>query len=264
MIHCRTRLLSIAVALTLLAGCKQDAAPAAGDTASSMQAAVEQASEGTASPTGDAPLQPGQSVQGTIEADVGKGTQRFRSLSTKVADDVGEQLDAKLGSGEGQRAIDDANRKLDQLGTGTQVSASDVRDIVGGMAGKTFHDSVVMPVEIIQSLQVTLKGNAADGGNLDLGLGFDDKTLALKDAKLSYRPKAAAMFDFYESEDVQVTIDRFERNADGSYAIAGSFAAKDLPASKMAKKLDAATLPSASGRFDFAALPIKEMPKFGK
>lgn len=264
MIHCRTRLLSIAVALTLLAGCKQDAAPAAGDTASSMQAAVEQASEGTASPTGDAPLQPGQSVQGTIEADVGKGTQRFRSLSTKVADDVGEQLDAKLGSGEGQRAIDDANRKLDQLGTGTQVSASDVRDIVGGMAGKTFHDSVVMPVEIIQSLQVTLKGNAADGGNLDLGLGFDDKTLALKDAKLSYRPKAAAMIDFYESEDVQVTIDRFERNADGSYAIAGSFAAKDLPASKMAKKLDAATLPSASGRFDFAALPIKEMPKFGK
>ena len=63
---------------------------------------------------------------------------------------------------------------------------------------------------------------------------------------------------------VQVTIDRFERNADGTYSIAGSFSAKDLPASSMAKKLPAKTLPSASGTFAFDALPLKEMPKFGK
>ena len=160
------------------------------------------------------------------------------------------------------KAIDDANRKLDKLGV--QVDAGDVRDIVGGMAGKTFHDSVVMQVDIIRSLQVTLKGNASDGSNLDLGLTFDDKKLSLTGTSLSYRPKATAMFDFYETKDVQVAIERFERNADGSYAIAGSFTAKNLPASKMAKKLDAATLPSASGRFDFTALPLKQMPKFGK
>ena len=61
-----------------------------------------------------------------------------------------------------------------------------------------------------------------------------------------------------------MTIERFERNADGTYAIAGTFEAKDLAASPMAKKLEAKTLPSASGRFDYAALPVKEMPKFGR
>ena len=261
---------SLAALLALgLIGCKQDAAPSAdaGTAANGMQAMVDQAAQDAqasgALASGDAPLKPGQSVQGSIEADVGNGTQSFRSLSTKVADDIAEQLDEKLGSGEGKAAIDDANRKLDKLGTGTQVSASDVRDIVGGMAGKTFHDSVVMQVDIINSLQVTLKGSASDGGNLDLGLTFDDKKLSLTGTSLSYRPKATAMFDFYETKDVQVAIERFERNADGSYAIAGSFTAKNLPASKMAKKLDAATLPSASGRFDFAALPLKQMPKFG-
>ena len=259
---------SLAALLALgLIGCKQDAAPSAdaGTAANGMQAMVDQAAQDAqasgALASGDAPLKPGQSVQGSIEADVGKGTQSFRSISTKVADDIGEQMDEKLATGEGRKAIDDANRKLDKLGV--QVDAGDVRDIVGGMAGKTFHDSVVMQVDIINSLQVTLKGSAGDGGNLDLGLTFDDKKLSLTGTSLSYRPKATAMFDFYETKDVQVAIERFERNADGSYAIAGSFTAKNLPASKMAKKLDAATLPSASGRFDFAALPLKQMPKFG-
>ena len=259
---------SLAALLALgLIGCKQDAAPSAdaGTAANGMQAMVDQAAQDAqasgALASGDAPLKPGQSVQGSIEADVGNGTQSFRSISTKVADDIGEQMDEKLATGEGRKAIDDANRKLDKLGV--QVDAGDVRDIVGGMAGKTFHDSVVMQVDIIHSLQVTLKGSASDGGNLDLGLTFDDKKLSLTGTSLSYRPKATAMFDFYETKDVQVAIERFERNADGSYAIAGSFTAKNLPASKMAKKLDAATLPSASGRFDFAALPLKQMPKFG-
>ena len=122
-------------------------------------------------------------------------------------------------------------------------------------------------MDIIKSLQVTLKGTAGDGGNLDLGITFDDKTLAMTGSSLNYRPKANAMFDFYEGkggEQVTVTIDRFERNADGTYAIAGRFSAKDLPASSMAKKLPAKTLPSASGTFAFDALPLKEMPKFGK
>lgn len=264
--------LGLAVLAVALAGCgKADDASANADSGSSMQAIVDEAAQDAADagalPDGDAPLKEGQSVQGTLQADVGNGMQAFRSLSTKVADDIGEQLDEKLGRSEGQEAIADANKKLEKLGTGMQVDAGDVREIVGDMAGKTFHDSQVLHVDIIKSLQVTLKGTAGDGGNLDLGITFDDKALAMTGSSLNYRPKANAMFDFYEGkggEQVTVTIDRFERNADGTYAIAGSFSAKDLPASSMAKKLPAKTLPSASGTFAFDALPLKEMPKFGK
>lgn len=264
--------LGLAVLAVALAGCgKADDASANADSGSSMQAIVDEAAQDAADagalPDGDAPLKEGQTVQGTLQADVGNGMQAFRSLSTKVADDIGEQLDEKLGRSEGQEAIADANKKLEKLGTGMKVDAGDVREIVGDMAGKTFHDSQVLHVDIIQSLQVTLKGTAGDGGNLDLGVTFDDKTLAMTGSSLNYRPKANAMFDFYEGkggEQVTVTIDRFERNADGTYAIAGSFSAKDLPASSMAKKLPAKTLPSASGTFAFDALPLKEMPKFGK
>lgn len=264
--------LGLAVLAVALAGCgKADDASANADSGSSMQAIVDEAAQDAADagalPDGDAPLKEGQTVQGTLQADVGNGMQAFRSLSTKVADDIGEQLDEKLGRSEGQEAIADANKKLEKLGTGMQVDAGDVREIVGDMAGKTFHDSQVLHVDIIKSLQVTLKGTAGDGGSLDLGITFDDQSLAMTGSSLNYRPKANAMFDFYEGkggEQVTVTIDRFERNADGTYAIAGSFSAKDLPASSMAKKLPAKTLPSASGTFAFEALPLKEMPKFGK
>ena len=261
--------MGLALVAATLVGCGKggDAVPATSGMQAIVEEAAKDADKAGALADGDAPLQEGQTVQGMIEADVGKGPQSFRSLSTKVADDIGEQLDAKLGRAEGQNAIADANRKLEKLGTGTQVSNDDVRDIIGGMAGKTFHDSEVRHVDIINSLQVTLKGTAGDGGNLDLGITFDDKTLAMTGSSLSYRPKATAMFDTYQGkgpEGVQVTIDRFERNADGTYAIAGSFSAKDLPASSMAKKLPSASLASASGTFSFDALPLKEMPKFGK
>src|SRR5690606_20121681 len=129
----------------------------------------------------------------------------------------------KLASGEGHKAIDDANRKLDKLGTGAQVSVNDVRDIVGGMAGKTFHEAQVRKVDILKQLQANLSGKAGDGGQLELDLGFDDATLALKEARLAYRPRAASMFDAYENKAVQVDIQRFERNADGTYALAGTF-----------------------------------------
>lgn len=262
--------LGLALVAVALAGCGSDTPSTPADTGTGMQAIVDEAAKDAADagalPNGDSPLKEGQTVQGTIEADVGNGTQSFRSLATKVADDIGEQLDEKLGRREGQEAIADANKKLEKLGTGTQVSSDDVRDFVGGMAGKTFHDSEVRQVDIIKKLQVTLKGTAGDGGNLDLGLTFDDKTLALTGSSLSYRPKANAMFDAYQAkgtDNVQVTIERFERNADGTYAIAGSFTAKDVPASTMAKKLPSASLPSASGRFEYASLPLKQMPKFG-
>ena len=76
----RTRLLLTLLPLALLAGCKNDAASAdPGKDVASMQevaeAAAQDATDAGAMPAGDAPLQPGQSVQGTLEADVGKGTQ---------------------------------------------------------------------------------------------------------------------------------------------------------------------------------------------
>ena len=264
--------LGLAMVAAALTGCgKGDDAASMRTPTSGMQAivdeAAQEASDAGALPDGDAPLKEGQTVQGTIQADVGNGTQSFRSLATKVADDIGEQLDEKLGRAEGQDAIADANKKLEKLGTGMKVDAGDVRDMVSGMAGKTFHDSEVRHVDIIKSLQVTLKGTAGDGGNLELSLTFDDKSLALTGSSLSYRPKPNAMFDSYQGkgeDTVQVTVERFERNADGTYAIAGSFTAKDVPASSLAKKLPSKTLPSASGTFSFDALPHKEMPKFGK
>ena len=267
--HHRNTALAAALSLALLAGCKQDTASPgnAGSTASGMQAVIDQVAQdgydAGAMPDGNAPLKPGQGVQGTIEADVGKGTQSFRSLSTKVADDIAEQVDEKLGTGEGRRAIDEANRKLEKMGTGAQVSAEDVRGIVGGLAGKTFFEAQLQKIDIINTLQAGLTGNANDGSQLTVNLGFDDASLAFNDASLTYRPKAASMFDFYESKDVQVTIDRFERNADGTYALVGSFTAGAVPASALSKNIKGQSLASVSGRFDYAALPVKDMPKFG-
>lgn len=269
MIHFGTRIRNmstLALLAAALAGCGkgEDAAGTGGGMRSMVDHAARDAAG--ALPDGEAPLKAGQTVQGVITADVGNGSQSFRSLATKVADDIGEQLDRTLGGSEGREAIDDANRKLEKLGAGTRVDAGDVRDIVGGMAGKTFHDSEVRHVDIIKSIQVTLKGTAGDGGNLDLGLTFDDEGLALTGTSLSYRPNAGRMFDFYQGkgmDNVQVTVKHFERNPDGTYRIAGSFAARDLPASPMAKKLPSASLPSAAGTFSFDALPLKQMPKFG-
>ncbi|MBK9669326.1 MAG: hypothetical protein IPO74_05055 [Thermomonas sp.] len=88
---------SLAVVVAALSACGNTSTTAPADTASGMQAAVEQAegdaqAAGAAS-TGDAPLKPGQTIQGSIEADVGNGTQSFRSLATKVADDIGAQVE---------------------------------------------------------------------------------------------------------------------------------------------------------------------------
>ena len=134
------------------------------------------------------------------------------------------------------------------------------------MAGKTFHDAEVRHIGIIKSLQVTLHGTASDGTALDLDLRFDENSLVLTSAKLNVRPKMKSVFDYFESTKAappDVQIERFQKNPDGSYAISGSFRAEDLPASRLAKELTGQILPQAQGRFDFAALPFKEMPKFG-
>lgn len=246
----------------MLAACgAQDSAPTSSSAAGGMREAIDAAAAKL--PPGDAPLQPGQSVQGAIEADVGKGTQSFRSLATKVADNIGEQMDEKLATGEGRKAIADANRSLEKSGIAQKVDAADVRDFIGGMAGKTFYDASVLQIDIIRELQASLSGQADDGTQLQLDIGFDDKTLALKSAKVTYRPKTKSVFDSYDSKNVQVIVERFERNADGTYALAGSFTARDVPASTLAKELKGKVLASVSGRFDYGSLPLKQMPKIG-
>jgi len=250
-------LLSAAGFLSLVA-CGNNTPPASADTGGAMRQAIDAVAANA--PANSQSLKPGQSVQGTIEADVGRGSQSFRSLSTKIAEDIGKQVDEKLASREGQRALDDANRTLSQSGIGQKADADQVRAIVASVAGKTLHDSDVRSVAILQSLLVSLKGTAADGSALDLGLQFDEASLTLSSANLSYRPDPKAMFELYQSaKDTRLDVDitRFEKNPDGSYAISGRFRAKDLPASKLAKKLAGTTLPHAEGSFDFTSLPLK-------
>ena len=250
-----------ALSLTvLLAACGE---PQPANTASPADAALKAAETAAANaPKAQAALQPGQSVQGMIEANVGKGMQSFRSLSTKVADNLDKQLEEKLGTGEGKRALNEANRTLRDSGIKQEVSADQVRDFIGGMAGKTFHDSMVQHIGMIGQLNVALNGTAADGTKLTLDLSFDDANMALKSASVTYQPDSRAMFDSFRSDDEappQMTIERFEKNADGSYALSGSFRAQNVPASKLAKKIKGQTLAGAEGRFAFETLPFREL-----
>lgn len=258
----RTIPFSLPLALLLAACGGQDSAS---NTTSTTGEAVRESAQVAAAkqPAADAPLKSNESIQGMFEADIGKGMQSFRSIATRMADDLAAQMEGSIAGSEGRKAIDDANRRLDAMGAGTKVSADDVRNLASSVAGQTFHDSSVLQIDIINRLQVNLNGKASDGGKLTLDLSFDDRSLALTEAKLSYRPANAGMFDAYASNAVQVNIERFARNEDGSYAMAGTFSAESLVAEKLSKNLQGKTLPGATGHFDFAALPLKSMPKFG-
>ncbi len=260
--------MTLALPCLLLAACGKS--PSATDTAATADGPIATITEAASSATSQPPdagqaLQPGQSVQGTIEADVGKGPQVFRSLSTKLADDLDKQVAAKMeGNDKAQAALDDGNAKLKELGTDVRVSADDVKEFVGGLAGKTIHDSQVMHVGIIKRQSVNIEGRAADGSKVQLSLNFDDQSLAFQDASFSYQPDPRSIMDRFGSDSPEVTIERFEKNADGSFALAGSFRATNVPAAIIAKKLKGKTLATASGTFAFDALPAKEMPKFGR
>lgn len=246
--------------ITLLAGCGGTAAPIAETPGAPVHAAADATKEAT--PTSPTALKPGQSVQGSIEADIGKGSQAFRSLSTRVADDIGRQVDAGLAAGKGERALADANRRLAESGVQARVDADQVRDLVESMAGKTFHDSSIQHLDITRSLNVALNGTAEDGAKVTVNLRFDDTTEAFQQASVSYQPAGHSAFDRYETRSklpVEVAIEQFEKNADGSYALVGSFRADNVPAAGTAKNLAQPTLASIHGRFRFDALPVREL-----
>lgn len=255
----RCQLLAFAL-IPLFAACGEKTASDASTAGTPVQAATE-AAAATASNNASA-LQPGQSVQGMIDADIGKGMRAFRSLSTKVAEDIGQQVDAGLESGKGERALADANRRLAQTGAQARVSADDVRNMVGSMAGKTFHDSAIRHTAIIKSLNASLAGTASDGARVSIELRFDDASETLQEASLSYQPAGQSAFNTYQTtkqEPVQVKIERFARNADGSYTLIGSFHAENVPPGSLSKKLAGTTLAAISGRFTFEALPAKDL-----
>ena len=252
-------LLALAL-MPLLAACGDTSNPTTTTPDTAAQAIAE--ASGAAATGSATTLQPGQRLQGLIEADAGNGMQAFRSLSTTVADDIGQQVESGLASGTGKRALSDANRRLAQSGVPTRVDADDVRGLVGSMAGKTFHDSSILHVGMTGSLNVGLNGTADDGAKLSVDLRFDDTSGQFQDASLSYQPVGKSAFNRYQTTKqapVQVTIERFEKNADGSYALAGSFRADAVPAGRMAKALAGTTLASVHGRFAFDALPAKKL-----
>lgn len=261
-------LLAASLSLALLAGCKQDAATpgTAGDaanTASGMQAAVEQA-EGDAQAAlpevaGDAPLKPGQRVQGTIQLDIGQGPASYRSLATKVDDDLGKKTAERLGSSAGQDDLANAKAKV---GGGANVSSKDIQELADAFAGKTLYTSEMRSLSIIHQRQLELAGIAADGRRTTLTISFPMDSDTPTGAKLEFVPDGKKRMQAFESdrnanETVQVTLDRFEHVNDDTLSIAGSFKADTLSPTILAKDLAGQTITGASGTFDFTEVHVR-------
>ena len=255
----------LAVVAAVLAGCgKGDDAASTAMPASGMQALVEQA-EADANAAGamgasDAPLKPGERVQGTIQLDIGDGAASFRSLATKIADDLGKQTAERMGSASGQKDLADANAKIG--GGKTNVTAQDVQDLANAFAGKTIYTSEMHSLSIIKQRQVGLVGIAADGRRVTLTIAFPLDSDTPTGAKLEYTPNGKKQMQSFESnrkadDSVQVTLERFERIDDDTLSIAGSFKADTLSPGILAKDLAGQEVVGASGSFDFAEVNIR-------
>src|SRR5690606_4903796 len=139
----RLSLLAASLSLVLLAGCTQDAST--GDVASDasnqatdpLTAAAESAAQATdAGQASATSLKPNERVQGTIQFDMGNGPVSYRSIATKLDENLGRKTAERLGSAAGQRALAKAN---DRAGGKVQVSAQDVQDMADTFAGKTIY-----------------------------------------------------------------------------------------------------------------------------
>lgn len=251
----------LAMLAAALAGCGKgdDAVPAA----TGMQAAVEQA-EGDAHAAGavaagDAPLKPGQRVQGIIQLDIGDGAAPFRSLATKIPDDLGKTTAERLGSAAGQKDLAGAKSKISG---GANVSSQDIQKLADSFAGKTIYTSQMHSLSIINQRQITMTGIAADGRRATLTISFALDSDTPKGAKLEYTPDGKKQMQSFEShhkanDAVQVTLDRFERVDDKTLSIAGSFKADKLTPGVLAKNLAGQEITNASGSFDFTEVNIR-------
>ena len=254
---------SLAVVVAALSACGNTATTAPADTASGMQAAVEQAEgdahEAGAASNGNAPLKPGERVQGTIQLDIGNGAASFRSLATKIDDDLGKKTAERLGSNSGQKELANAKSKV---GGGANVSSQDIQELADSFAGKTIYTSQMNSLSIINERQVTMDGIAADGRRIILTISFPMDSDTPKGAKLEYVPDGRKRMQSFESDRrandrVQVTLDRFERVNDDTLSIAGTFKAEKLSPTILAKDLAGQEVNGASGSFDFTEIHVR-------
>lgn len=223
-------------------------------TADSASAAASEAK-----PAGDA-LEPNQRVQGTIQLDIGNGAAAFRSIATKIPDDLGKTTAARLGSAAGQKDLASANAKVG--GGHANVSAQDVQDMANSFAGRTMYTSEMNSLAIANLRIVGLSGVDANGRKTTLNIKFPMDSDTPSAANLEYVPDGKKRTQWFETDrksdaSVEVTLDRFERVDDKTLSIAGSFKANKLVPGVLSRELAGQEIPGASGSFDFTEVNIR-------
>ncbi len=265
MLRTATTLLAASLSLALLAGCTQEASSSssAGDAASGLPAAIEQvasdANAANATTVGDAPLKPGERVQGTIQLDVGHGAASFRSLAVKVDDDLGKKTAKRLASAQGHKDLAGAQSKI---AGGTNVSAQDIQETADIMAGKTYYTSEMSSLAIANLRFIELSGISADGRKVKLNISFAMDSDLPTEAKLEYVPDGENQMQSFEAgrndkKIVQVTMDRFERVDDHTISISGTFTAGKMKPTILAKNLAGQEIAGAAGSFDFTEIHLR-------
>ncbi len=251
--------------IALTCACSRPAADASSTTTSNaIDQLVETADKASAAandakPSDDA-LKPNERVQGTIQLDIGNGATAFRSVATKIPDDLGKTTAARMASAEGQEDLAGANAKVG--GGKANVSAQDVQELANAFAGRTVYTSQMHSLSIANLRQVELSGVAADGRKTTLNINFPLDSDIPNKATLKYYPVGKKQMQWFETDrksdgGVQVTLDRFERVDDKTLSIAGSFKAAKLTPGVMAKDLTGQEVANASGSFDFTEVNIR-------
>ena len=249
--------------IALTCACSKSATDASSTTSTNgIEQIIDKAEKASAAAnnatsSGDA-LKPNERVQGTIQLDVGKGVTSFRSIATKIPDDLGKTTAARMDTAAGQKDLKNANVKVG--GGRTNVSAKDVQDIANAFAGRTVYTSQMMSLAVVNLRLVEMTAVAADGRKANLVIRFPLDSDTPTDASLRYYPYAKKLSQWFESNkdnSVELTLDRFERVDDKTLSIAGSFKAGKLMPSIIADELKGQEVADASGSFDFTEINIR-------
>lgn len=187
-----------------------------------------------------------QRVQGTIQADAGKGSVTLTSHANTLPDNLGQQVAANLQTAKG-KAVAQGEK------------AANAQAFADSFAGKTVYTSVIRQMPHFDDYFMALDARAASGPRVVLNLDLDPKTLALKRANVTYYPDSNDLYNNFRTDKktpASVQIDKFELVGDKVYAVSGSFSASDLKPPRSAKKLQGQALPAIRGRFDFAEVPL--------
>lgn len=262
------------VVILALVGCGDKASPpaASGGGAPPTPAAAVKAIEATAAvaapsatPGVVAPLASNERLQGTIELDLGKGPVALRSVATTMDANLGKQVAERLNSAQGQQQVAKANDRIETItgaAGGKADTASQVQAIADSYAGKTVFTSTMRHVAIVKRHSVTLDAQLPKGPRITLDLQLSDKDNQLESARVSYYPNVGDAFSSFTTQKsgpdaAVVTLDKFERINDTTYAVEGSFKATNLVPAALAKKLQGQTVEQVQGRFKFTEVAVK-------